>query len=213
MIPEIDSLNNEISLDERRRDKLNEKIEKIKKEGQWAGDLEISATCVMLNINIYLYIKDNFYYSPYFKFEVVQNPTDIIEILFVDSNHFNLLYKKNHIFNIPNDSYININTNDKHNNNENLKKVMESKINKNPNKESVEKIIDKTKNSDFENKCDYQRNSYLNKYNDVYLFLIDNTYIPDKFKSDKGKEKKNMLIKEPIFVNNVAKILKLKITD
>ena len=33
MIPEIDSLNNEISLDER-RNKLNEKIEKIKKEGQ-----------------------------------------------------------------------------------------------------------------------------------------------------------------------------------
>ena len=90
---------------------------------------------------------------------------------------------------------------------------MESKINKNPNKESVEKIIDKTKNSDFENKCDYQRNSYLNKYNDVYLFLMDNIYIPDKFKSDKGKGKKNMLIKEPIFVNNVARILKLKITD
>ena len=167
----------------------------------------------MLNINIYLNKKDNFYYSPYFKFEVVQNPTDFIEILLVDSNHFNLLYKKNHIFNISNDS--NINTNDKHNNNENLKKVMESKINKNPHKESVEKIIDKTKNSDFGKQIyvDYQRNIYLNKYNDVYLFLIDNTYIPDKFKSDKGKGKKNMLIKEPIFVNNVAKILKLKITD
>ena len=151
MIPEIDSLNNEISLDER-RNKLNEKIEKIKKikkEGQWDGDLEISATCVIPNINFYLYIKDNFYFSPYFKFEIVQNPTDIIEILFVDSNHFNLLYKKNHIFNIPNDSNININTNDKYNNNENLKKVMESKINKNPHKESVEKIIDKIKNSDF----------------------------------------------------------------
>ena len=86
MIPEIDSLNNVLSLDER-RNKLNEKIEKIKIEGEWAGDLEISATCVMLNINIYLYIKDNFYYSPYFKFEVVQNPTDIIDLLFVDLNH------------------------------------------------------------------------------------------------------------------------------
>lgn len=63
MIPEIDSLNNVLSLEER-INKLNEKIVKIKIVGEWAGDLEISATCLMLNINIYLYIKDNFYYSP-----------------------------------------------------------------------------------------------------------------------------------------------------
>ena len=49
MIYEIDLLNNMLSLDER-INKLNEKIEKIKIAGEWTRGLEISATCVMLNL-------------------------------------------------------------------------------------------------------------------------------------------------------------------
>ena len=42
---------------------------------------------------------------------------------------------------------------------------------------------------------------------------MDNTYIPDKFKSDKGKGKKKYANKRTNFRKQCGKILKLKKTD
>lgn len=48
----------------------------------------------MLYINIYLYIKDDLTYKLYWKFETNEAPTEIINMLFINNNHFELLYKK-----------------------------------------------------------------------------------------------------------------------
>ena len=64
--------------------------------------MEISGICLMLNIKINLYIKDDMYYKPYFKFEGSEYPTESIDILYVNSNHFNLLFKRNKVFKLNN---------------------------------------------------------------------------------------------------------------
>ena len=64
--------------------------------------MEISGICLMLNIKINLYIKDDMYYKPYFKFEGSEFPTESIDILYVNSNHFNLLFKRNNLVKLNN---------------------------------------------------------------------------------------------------------------
>ena len=49
-----------------------------------AGYLEISAFCVMLNVNINLYIRDYFNYSIYWRFESINKPEDIINLVFIN---------------------------------------------------------------------------------------------------------------------------------
>lgn len=97
MIPE-EKENGIILTYEERIEKLNTIIENINKPKEWAGDLEISAMSIMLNIKITLYIKDNFYYKKYWDFVGVEEPTDYIDLIFKSSNHFDILYNRNYIF-------------------------------------------------------------------------------------------------------------------
>jgi len=85
---------------------LNKKIELIKVPKEWADNLEISSMSILLNIKIILYTQNNYSYQQYFEYKVDKTPSYEIKILFVSSNHFNLLYYKNHIFkqNINGDS-------------------------------------------------------------------------------------------------------------
>ena len=83
MIPQETNENKILTLEER-LNILNKKIETIKLVKEWAGDMEISGMSLMLNININLYIKDDMYYKPYFKFEGSENPTDTIDILYAN---------------------------------------------------------------------------------------------------------------------------------
>jgi len=101
IIPEETTEKKILSLDER-LNILNKKIENIKEVKEWAGDMEISDMCLMLNININLYIKDDMYYKPYFKFKGSEYPIESIDILYVNSNHFNLLFKRNKAFKLNN---------------------------------------------------------------------------------------------------------------
>lgn len=57
-------------------------------------DLEIYGMCVMLNINIILYIKGDLYYILYFKFQNREIQNENIDILFINNNHFDLLLNK-----------------------------------------------------------------------------------------------------------------------
>ncbi len=98
MIPETDSLNRALSLEELTQ-VLIYKIDKIKNNKNRLKALKYHIYSLCL---IYLYIKDNFYYSPYFKLESSVKPNKIIKMLFANSNHFYLLYKKNHIFKFNN---------------------------------------------------------------------------------------------------------------
>ena len=73
---------------------LENKIDKIRNDKEWAGDLAISALCLMLNLKINLYVKDNYNYKLYFSFEGSSKPNGTIGLLFVNNNNFNVLYKK-----------------------------------------------------------------------------------------------------------------------
>ena len=65
-------------------------------EGIYAGDIEIATTCVLLNCNIKMYILKDNGYKLFFEFNNKSNNEnenqniDIINILFINNNHFNL---------------------------------------------------------------------------------------------------------------------------
>ena len=48
----------------------------------------------MLNLKINLYVKDNYNYKIYYSFEGSSKTNHSIDLLFVNNNHFNVLYKK-----------------------------------------------------------------------------------------------------------------------
>lgn len=117
--------------------------------------MEISVICIILNINITLYIKDDMYYKQYFKFEGSDNPNKCIDMWYVNSNHFNLLFKRNKVFKLNNiilekkyEQFKNNNEckNIDNNNNCNEKDLVKETlikniINKNPDKNYVKKNI------------------------------------------------------------------------
>ena len=92
--------------------------------------------CLMLCINIYLYNKEDLTYNLYWKFETNEEPTEIIYMLFINNNHFELLYKKNHIFKYKKNNEDNVNKDFKNNVKDKFKqinRVMKDRINKKPN--------------------------------------------------------------------------------
>ena len=66
----------------------------------YAGDIEIATTCVLFNCNIKMYILNDNGYKLIFEFNNKPNNEnenqniDIINILFINNNHFNLLIKR-----------------------------------------------------------------------------------------------------------------------
>lgn len=77
------------------RMKIFEKKEiKSVTDKEWAGDLAISALCLMLNLKKKLYVKDNYNYKMYFSFEGSSKPNDTIDLLFVNNNHFMFYIEK-----------------------------------------------------------------------------------------------------------------------
>ena len=192
MIPEETTDKKILTLDER-QNILNKKIENIKEVKEWAGDMEISGMCLMLNININMYIKDDIYYKPYFKFEGSEFPTERIDTLYVNSNHFNFLFKRNKLVklnniitesNIEQDEHKIHNEHIENTNEYNEKHLIKEYliniiINKNPDK----KYVIKNNNSNINNigkgiYVDHSKNIYIDKYNDIYKFLSDNKYVP-----------------------------------
>lgn len=142
---------------------------------------------IMLNAKITLYIKDNFYYKKYFEFVGVEEPTDYIDLIFKSSNHFDILYKKNHIFKrkLINKEKQRVAQNTK--NKKQFLKFINSKINHKIDSSNIKEILHKNQYQNQIGKglyVDYNRNNYTNKYNDIYKFLKDKNYVPDKFKSE-----------------------------
>ena len=185
---------------------LENKIDKIRNDKEWAGDLAISALCLMLNLKINLYVKDNYNYKLYFSFEGSSKPNDTIDLLFVNSNHFKEENNNNIIFNkdLNNDNKntdinknkdINVSSDNKiltYNNNEKkpdndnteIKIFLKSIYNKYP----EEKQIINLKALNYLNigkdeYVEYDKKGYPNKYNDIYNFLIDNTFVPVRYRT------------------------------
>ena len=67
-------------------------------DGTYARDIEISTSAILLNCNIRMYIQGNSSFNLYNEFNASEKiekfTTEIINILFVNNNHFNLLIDK-----------------------------------------------------------------------------------------------------------------------
>ena len=109
-----------------RIDYLKKYIEQAKKPGTFAGDLEISTPSILFGSNIRDYTQGNTCYNLYYEFNKKNENNeflvqDIINLLFINNNHFQLLlkigFKKNALIN----NIIN---------NVNLKELLESSKNK-----------------------------------------------------------------------------------
>ena len=206
MIPE-ETNDKKILTKEERMNILNKKIEKIKEVKEWAGDLEISGICIMLNINIILYNKDDMLYKQYFKFEGSNDPNECIDMLYVNLNNFNLLFKKNKVFKLNNiisgKNAEQIKNNNEWNKIDNKKEcneklfvndtLIKNIINKYPDKNYVKKNY----NSNINNigkgiYVDYVKNIYILINITIFLniYLIINMFQKDLVKK-KIKVKKN----------------------
>ena len=180
----------------------DEYIEKVKDDGFWMGDLEISVVNKIYEATLYIYeLRDdqNFYLLS--KYGDINDDTKLfLNLCFVDNNHYNILYEK---------------------------KGVNLKINK---KRIKEDDIDKIKNKtlkfekDLEIKLDYVKDKRTISYEDIVNFLkykektghgIYPDYIYKIFNKNRRKNKKNDFKDsiEDYFIDKTTGRLKIKFNN
>ena len=87
----------EATYEEEKLNLLNVYANYIKTPKTYTGDIEIAATAHFLGININIVINDNFNYKSYWYYRSIQDTNETINILYINSNHFILLIRKNNI--------------------------------------------------------------------------------------------------------------------
>ena len=160
-------------------------IKEAKKNGTYAGDIEISTAAILFGCNIRIYQQDYGNFSLINEFnQIVEQENnidkDIINMLFINNNHFQLLipnnYKKNELIS---------NIIKKSNLKDLIKNVSNSiKINLDLNKKEKNKYIT------------YHRENCENYYTEIHEFLLDGKKIPNRINFSKTTNKKKYLIKE-----------------
>ena len=154
-------------------------------EGEWAGDIEIATACTLFNCNIIMYtLNSNGYevYNNYSPGNNNENIGNIIHILYINNNHFNLL--------IPNE-----------NKNEPKHNQLEKEISFN----ELEKILfnekkkyKRTLNEKLKLKInkkiyvEYPKLSARNYYNEIYDYIEDNNKMPSRLAYTKEKNRKTV---------------------
>ena len=180
----------------------DEYIEKVKDDGFWMGDLEISVVNKIYEATLYIYeLRDdqNFYLLS--KYGDINDDTKLfLNLCFVDNNHYNILYEK---------------------------KGVNLKINK---KRIKEDDIDKIKNKtlkfekDLEIKLDYVKDKRTISYEDIVNFLkskektghgIYPDYIYKISNKNRRKNKKNDFKDsiEDYFIDKTTGRLKIKFNN
>ena len=66
----------------------------IKKPKVYAGDQEIALTSYFLGININVLIIDNLVYKSLYYYQSIIPTEEVINILYMDGNHYQLLFKR-----------------------------------------------------------------------------------------------------------------------
>ena len=98
---ENEDIDNEDLIKAKKIQYLQEYIDTAKNNGTYAGDIEISTSAILFGCNIRIYTQGNNCYNLLNEFNN-QNPNDniydkdIINLLFINNNHFQLLMKKNY---------------------------------------------------------------------------------------------------------------------
>ena len=174
--------------------------------GTYAGDFEISASCLSLNKRIIIYrnsVKNFEFVNEYSNVNSNYHEKDIIMHLYKNNNHFNLLLnkKKDNIMNL--ETEINF---------ENIHKRIEKNIHL-LKKEQIENY--KINSFLIQNYVDYPRKECKNLYNEMFIFLTKNS-IPERIKSRYQKlydnsilsteKANNHLLKNPFIPKEIKQI-------
>ena len=155
-------------------------------EGEWAGDIEIATACTLFNCNIIMYtLKSNGYelynnYSP--DANNNENIGNIINILYINNNHFNIL--------LPNTK---------------KRECKQTQFQKEISLKDFEKILFKEKkkyNRTLNEKMqlninkkiyvEYPKISSPNYYNEIYDYIKDNNKMPNRLEYSKEKNRKTV---------------------
>jgi len=131
------------------------------KDGEWAGNIEISNACTLLNCNINIHTLNEEGYSVFFQYNSerseIQKNIENIDISYIDENHFNSL--------IPNNDMKK--KNDIASNNINMKDlkliILEDKLK--ANRKITEDLKLDSKSKKF---IDYPLYELANYYNEIY---------------------------------------------
>ena len=167
----------------KKKDYLLQYIENAKKDKYWAGDLEISTANLIFNAKILIYTLENDKFNIYNEFSNESNSNkikDIIQILFINNNHFNLLIKQEYadIFKVS----------------DNIQKLEFTEfaklitIKKIDNKDLIKNI--NIKNIRNEKYVSFNRKTCENYYNEIADYILDNNNIPARLKNNPLKKNK-----------------------
>jgi hypothetical protein len=189
----------------------------MKQSEFYAGDQELAITSHYLNININVLIKGSYNYKSLYYYESPQKTNEVINLLYINGNHYQLLYKIKDINeeseNAENKDIVNINDfiEEKSKEIENKKdKLDKYDIN------FPEKIIITSKY------MDYIKPQVKNKYNEIYNYLLNNNNIPERLEYKNKLKYKSIQKKRTAFrkqatnnycINNKKLCFKYKIHE
>ena len=159
----------------------------IKKPKVYAGDQEIALTSYFLGININVLIMDTLGYKSLFYYQSVIPTEEVINILYMDGNHYQLLFKRS---NKDEEKEKQLKKED--NLIENFIKEKKLEIQKNSNKYlNKTKIINFPKEKIITSKyINFNRPECPNKYNEIYHYLKNSDNMPERLQyDDKSKFK------------------------
>ena len=165
---------------------LKKYVNYMKKSGVYAGDQEIALTAYYFGININVLILDAMGYKSLYYYESVIPTNEVINILYKNGNHYQILFKRN-----------NKNLDDK------KEFIEEEKIEDYINKKKLEiinnnkkylvesdKFVKPDKNIITSKYMNYNKPECINKYNEIYHYLRNNEQMPERLKyNDKAKYK------------------------
>ena len=155
-------------------------------EGEWAGDIEIATACTLFNCNIIMYTLNSNGYELYNNYSPDANNNEnignIINILYINNNHFNLL--------LPNTK---------------KSECKQTQFQKEISLKDFEKILFKEKkkyNRTLNEKMqlninkkiyvEYPKISSPNYYNEIYDYIKDNNKMPNRLAYSKEKNRKTV---------------------
>ena len=176
---------NENIIFEKKRNFIINYAKEASEQGEWAGDIEIGTAATLFNCNINMFSLNENGLTIYNKYNLGEDiervNKETINILYINSNHYNLLIPKEENLNNNNVILKNINLKEMENIILDDKKKSNRKLNKN-----LKLNINKKKY------VDYPRSGLKNYYNEIYNFLKDNSILPERLQYSKEKNRKTM---------------------
>ena len=166
---------------------LNKYVNYMKQSGVYAGDQEIALTAYYLGININVLILDTFGYKSLYYYESVIPTDEVINILYENGNHYQLLFKRKNVNEEEDKQSL---EEEEEEIEDYIKKKIEIKKNNKKYLSNSNKFVKPDKSIITCKYMNYSRLECINKYNEIYHYLLNNNNMPERLKyNDKAKYK------------------------